>query len=67
MNKYPNAIITETKPYRVRTSCGHVVIRKMREATAGVPYAPEVLLEAPEGLPCPACQAGQPPAKGVTQ
>jgi hypothetical protein len=44
-----------TQPYKVRTSCGHIVIRRMREATAGVAYSESVVLEAPNGRPCDAC------------
>lgn len=44
-------------PFRVRTSCGHVVIRKMREGTAGRPYDVHTIIEAPNGAPCMACEA----------
>lgn len=47
------------KPYRVLTSCGHEVIRKMREATAGVPWSEDVVLQAPNGRPCDACEQKQ--------
>lgn len=43
-------------PYRVRASCGHIVIRKMRESTAGVPFTEDVLLESPTGRPCEPCE-----------
>jgi hypothetical protein len=46
-----------TQPYKVRTGCGHIVIRRMRPATAGVPYTPETVLEAPNGRPCAECEA----------
>lgn len=49
-------LIEGTKLFKVRTGCGHIVIRRMREATAGVPYTEEVILEAPNGMPCEACQ-----------
>lgn len=45
-----------TQPYSVRTSCGHVVIRRMRPSTVGVPYTPETILDAPGGRPCDDCQ-----------
>lgn len=45
-----------TQPFKVRTGCGHIVIRRMREATAGVPYTPETILEAPNGRPCDECE-----------
>lgn len=45
-------------PYKVRTSCGHIVVRKMRPATAGVPFSDDVVLEAPNGLACADCKPG---------
>ena len=45
------------KPYKVRASCGHIVVRSMREATAGVPYSESVVLDAPTGRACEACEA----------
>jgi len=45
-----------TQPYKVRTGCGHVVVRRMRPATAGVPFTPETVIEAPNGRPCDACE-----------
>jgi hypothetical protein len=57
----PNgAHIDRCKPYQVRTGCGHIVTRMMREATAGVPYAPETILEAPNGRVCDGCAAKYP-------
>jgi hypothetical protein len=56
INRYNSAIVDSVKPFQVRASCGHVVIRKMREATAGVPYTPETILDAPNGRACPACE-----------
>jgi hypothetical protein len=50
-------VIDSVKPFKVRASCGHIVIRPMREATAGLAYAPDVVLEAPNGRACPACEA----------
>jgi len=47
----------QVKPYNVRASCGHIVVRKMREAVAGVPYSEAVVLEAPNGRACDACEA----------
>ncbi len=49
-------VIDACKPFQVRASCGHIVIRKMREATAGVPYTPETILEAPNGRACESCE-----------
>ncbi len=49
----------KTLPYKVRTGCGHIVIRRMREATAGVPYTESTVIEAPNGRPCEACEKGQ--------
>jgi len=49
-------MVGSTQPYKVRTGCGHIVIRRMRESTAGVPYTPETIIEAPNGRPCPACE-----------
>lgn len=45
-----------TQPFQVRTGCGHIVIRRMRESVAGVKWSAEVILEAPNGRPCPACE-----------
>lgn len=50
-------LVESTKPFKVRASCGHIVIRRMREATAGVPYTEETILEAPNGRACDACEA----------
>lgn len=46
-----------TQPYKVCTSCGHIVIRRMRPATAGVAYSEDVVLEAPNGRACEDCEA----------
>jgi hypothetical protein len=54
--KYPSAVIDATQPYKVRASCGHIDIRRMRPSTAGVPYSADVVLDAPNGAPCEACQ-----------
>lgn len=54
--KYTSRVIDATKPYKVRTSCGHVVTIMMREATAGVPFTPETIIEVPTGRPCDKCQ-----------
>jgi hypothetical protein len=54
---FSSAIAESTRPYKVRASCGHIVARPMREATAGVPYAPDVVIEAPKGRACDACEA----------
>ena len=43
------------QPYKVRTSCGHIVVRMMRPATARVAWSETVVLEAPGGMPCPEC------------
>lgn len=50
-------LIEGCKPFKVRASCGHIVIRKMREATAGVPYTDETVLDAPNGRACDECEA----------
>src|SRR4051812_29610638 len=42
--------------YKVRTSCGHIVERNMREATAGIPWSSDVIIDAPNGRPCDACE-----------
>lgn len=44
-----STVVDACQPFKVRASCGHIVIRKMREATAGVPYTPEgnKLLDSP--------------------
>lgn len=47
-----STVVDACQPFKVRGSCGHIVIRKMREATAGVPYTPETILEAPNGRAC---------------
>lgn len=49
-------LVESVKPFKVRASCGHIVIRKMREATAGVPYTPETVLDAPNGRACSDCE-----------
>ncbi len=49
-------LIDFVKPFKVRASCGHIVIRKMREATAGVRYSEDVVLDAPRGRACPDCE-----------
>jgi hypothetical protein len=51
------AIVDATKPYKVRARCGHIVIRRMREATAGVPFSETVVLDAPNGRECDECEA----------
>ncbi len=48
-----------TQPFKVRASCGHIDIRRMREETAGVPYTEDTILEAPNGAPCGECQKSQ--------
>jgi hypothetical protein len=52
-----STIADTVKPYRVRASCGHIAVRPMRAATAGVPYSPDVILNAPKGRACDACEA----------
>lgn len=54
--KVESRYVDTCKPFKVRTSCGHIVIRKMREATAGVPWSEGVVIEAPGGRPCDACR-----------
>ena len=52
-----SAIADTVQPFKVRASCGHIVVRKMRAATAGVPYSEDVVLNAPNGRACDACEA----------
>ena len=54
---FTSEIAQSVKPYKVRASCGHIVIRPMREATAGVPYSPDVVLDALRGRACDECEA----------
>jgi hypothetical protein len=49
-------LVDSTQPYQVRTGCSHIVIRRMRESTAGVPFSPDVIIEAPNGRPCDECE-----------
>jgi len=56
ISRFNGAVIDSVKPFNVRASCGHIVIRKMREATAGVAYTPDVILDAPNGRACDACE-----------
>lgn len=49
-------VVESTMPFKVRASCGHIVIRRMREATAGVAYTEETVLEAPNGRACDTCE-----------
>jgi hypothetical protein len=56
-----STIADSVRPYKVRASCGHVVVRPMRAATARVPYSPGVLLDAPKGRACDACEAKKKP------
>ena len=49
-------LIEGVQPFKVRASCGHIVIRKMREATAGVAYSDSVILDAPNGRACEECE-----------
>lgn len=51
-----SAYVDRCKPFKVRTGCGHVVIRMMREATAGVPWTEETIIEAPNGRTCDECE-----------
>jgi hypothetical protein len=46
-------------PYQVRMACGHIETRMMREATAGMPWTPEVVIDI-TGADCAACD----PSKG---
>jgi hypothetical protein len=61
MIEVTSRLVESTKPFKVRTSCGHVVIRRMREATAGVAWSEDVVLEAPNGRPCDACEVNDGP------
>jgi hypothetical protein len=38
--------VDRCKPYQVLMTCGHVETRMMREATAGIPWRPDVVLTA---------------------
>ncbi len=49
-------LIEGVKPFKVRASCGHITVRKMREATAGVLFTEDTILEAPNGRACPDCE-----------
>lgn len=49
-----------TQPFKVRTGCGHVVIRRMREETAGITYTEGTIIEAPNGQPCKECGGIEP-------
>lgn len=51
-----SAYVERCQPFKVRASCGHIVIRKMREATAGVPYTEKTVLDAPNGRACDECE-----------
>ena len=57
--KVESSMVDPTHPYKVRTGCGHIVIRRMRESTAGVPYSPSVVIDAPGGRPCETCEKGK--------
>lgn len=61
-----SALVDSVKPFKVRASCGHIEVRKMREATAGVPYSESVILNAPRGRACEACEAKQKWAESLT-
>jgi len=43
----------QTQNYRVRHSCGHYELRRMRESTAGVPWTPTATVQAHNA--CNAC------------
>jgi hypothetical protein len=45
------------QPYQYRAACGHIVTRMNREETCGVPYSPDVILEAPNGRMCEECES----------
>jgi hypothetical protein len=45
----------KTQVYKVRMTCGHIEDRRMRPATAGVPWSPEAIVHA--GAECKACRA----------
>jgi hypothetical protein len=50
-----SGFVAQVKPYRVRMTCGHVEIRKMREATAGIPWTETAEVLAPYAQ-CAACR-----------
>jgi len=58
MNVTSGFIGERLQAYKVRTSCGHVVVRMMRPATAGVAFdaAAEFQIDAPGGMPCAHCE-----------
>ena len=61
-----STIADTVQPFKVRASCGHIVKRPMSAETAGVPYSPDVILEAPKGRACDACEAKQKQLAAVT-
>ena len=44
-----------TQIYKVRMVCGHIENRRMRPATAGVPWTPDTIIDAPTAK-CAACR-----------
>lgn len=51
--KVTSAYVERCQPYQVLMTCGHIEKRMMREATAGVPWAEDVVLTAK--APCAEC------------
>lgn len=43
-----------TQVYQVRMSCGHIEQRRMRPATAGMPWSPTAVVQA--GAKCACCR-----------
>ena len=57
MKSEVESIRTETcKPYRVRMGCGHIEDRLMREATAGIPWTEDAIVDNSNGAECAACR-----------
>ena len=56
----------KTQLYKVLMACGHIEHRRMRPATAGIPWSPEAIVETPRAE-CKACRDSEfNAAKGST-
>jgi hypothetical protein len=51
------------KPYWVRMACGHFEVRKMREATAGMPWDEDAVVKS--DAPCGLCRGDAAPLPHV--
>ena len=58
-----NAYEEKCHPYRVRMTCGHLETRMMREATAGMPWTSDAVVDAPTAK-CAACRNTTPRPPG---